>query len=46
MSRSRRIDLVQKDHPGLSVVLQSSLLGLSRSAVYYQGKGQTAYNLE
>jgi putative transposase len=38
--------MVQKDHPRLSIVRQSDLLGVSRSSVYYRGKGETAYNLQ
>ena len=35
MSRRRRLAMVNRGHPGLSVVKQCRLLQLSRSAVYY-----------
>ena len=38
--------MVQKDHPRLSVVSQSRLLGLSRSSIYHQGKGESPLNLK
>ncbi len=36
MSRSQRLAMVDREHPKLSVVKQCSLLGISRSSVYYQ----------
>ena len=36
MSRSRRLAMVDRGHPGLSVVKQCRLLRLSRSSVYYR----------
>ncbi len=36
MSRPRRLAMVDRGHPGLSVVKQCRLLQLSRSAVYYR----------
>ena len=36
MSRRRRLAMVDRGHPGLSVVKQCRLLQLSRSAVYYR----------
>ena len=36
MSRRRRLAMVNRGHPGLSVVKQCRLLQLSRSAVYYR----------
>ena len=36
MSRLRRLAMVDRGHPGLSVVKQCRLLQLSRSAVYYR----------
>jgi len=38
--------MVQKDHPRLSIVRQTDLLGVCRSAVYYRTKGETTYNLQ
>jgi putative transposase len=36
LSRERRREIVDHDHPTLSVVRQCQLLGLSRSGLYYQ----------
>ncbi len=36
MSRPQRLAMVDREHPMLSVVKQCSLLGISRSSVYYQ----------
>ena len=38
MSRRRRLAMVDRGHPGLSVVKQCRLLQISRSAVYYRPK--------
>ena len=35
MSRDRRIEMIDLEHPDLSVVRQCALLGISRSSVYY-----------
>ena len=35
MSRARRLEMIDRDHPELSVVSQCALLGISRSSVYY-----------
>jgi len=37
--------MVKRDHSRLSIVRQSKLLGLSRSSIYYQGKGESRQNL-
>ena len=34
MSRARRLEMIDRDHPALSVVSQCALLGISRSSVY------------
>ena len=36
MSRARRLHMVRREHPDLSLVCQAGLLGLSRSSLYYQ----------
>lgn len=36
---------MNKDHPGLSVRRQCSLLSLARSSLYYQPRGESAENL-
>ena len=46
MSRSERLDLVNRDHPQLSVVSQCSLLSISRSSVYYQRTPVSQEDLE
>ena len=38
--------MVKKDQPRLSIVRQAKLLGLNRSTIYYQGKGESAHNLK
>ena len=46
MSRRRRLDMVNRGHPGLSVVKQCRLLQLSRSAVYYRPTPANPADLE
>ena len=46
MSRSRRLAMVDRGHPGLSVVKQCRLLRLSRSSVYYRPKPAKPADLE
>jgi putative transposase len=36
MSRSQRLAMIDREHPQLSLVRQCSLLGISRSSLYYQ----------
>nr|WP_134079670.1 IS3 family transposase [Rhodovulum visakhapatnamense] len=43
--RHWRQKAVKKDHPGLSVRRQCSLLSLARSSLYYQPRGESAENL-
>lgn len=45
MSRTRRLKLVDPDHSRLSIVKQCTLLGVSRSCYYFQGKGESDENL-
>jgi len=46
MSHARRKNLVEPDHPRLSIVRQCELLILNRSSYYYQPTGETPLNLE
>jgi putative transposase len=46
MSRSQRLDMIDCDHPDLSLVRQCSLLGISRSSLYYQPVSASAEDLE
>ena len=46
MSRSRRMAMVNRGHPELSVVKQCRLLKLSRSSVYYRRKPTRPADLE
>jgi hypothetical protein len=36
MSRSQRLAVIDREHPKLSLAHQYSLLGISRSSLYYQ----------
>ena len=36
MNRWQRLDMIDREHPELSLVRQCSLLGISRSSLYYQ----------
>jgi putative transposase len=46
MSRERRKEKVEPEHPGLSISRQCKLLEISRSSWYYQPLGESAENLE
>jgi len=46
MSRRRRVKFVRKDNSRLSVVRQADLLGLNRTSLYYQRKGESPKNLK
>ena len=46
MRRERRLEMIEKEHPRLSLVRQCALLGISRSSVYYQCKGMSKHDLE
>jgi len=37
--------MIDKGHPGLSIAKQCRLLSISRSSLYYEPKGKTAFNL-
>ena len=38
--------MIDSDHQRLSIVRQCFLAGVSRSAFYYQGKGESVFNLK
>jgi putative transposase len=46
MSRSQRLGMIDREHPELSLVRQCSLLGVSRSSLYYQPAPASAEDLE
>jgi putative transposase len=46
VSRERRKEKVEPEHPGLSISRQCRLLEISRSSWYYAPLGETAENLE
>ncbi len=45
MSRERRRETVDRDHPVLSMVRQCALLGISRSSVYYRPRSPSRQDL-
>lgn len=45
MSQGRRKELVEHDHPRLSIVQQCKLLEISRSSAYYEATGESDLNL-
>ena len=45
MSVERRRAAVDRDHPKLSVSRQCRLLSISRGGLYYEKKGESAFNL-
>ena len=46
MSRPQRLDMIDREHPKLSLVRQCSLLRISRSSVYYRRVPARAEDLE
>lgn len=46
MSRGRRKEIVEPEHPELSITKQCALLQVSRSSWYYEALGESAANLE
>jgi len=40
MSRGRRLGMIERHHPRLSIVRQCDLLGVSRSSFYYEPQGE------
>lgn len=45
MSRARRRALIQRAHPGLSLVRQCALTGLSRASLYVEPRGESEASL-
>ena len=45
MSRERRREMVDLQHPALSMVRQCTLLAISRSSLYYRPKGTSPEDL-
>ena len=45
MSRERRREMVDREHPALSTVRQCALIGISRSSVYYRPRGHSQKDL-
>ena len=46
MSRERRRQMVDREHPALSTARQCALLSISRSRVYYRPRGHSQKDLE
>jgi putative transposase len=46
MSLERRRQMIEPEHPELSIVWQCELVSISRSGFYYQPAGETPLNLE
>jgi putative transposase len=46
MSLERRRQMIEPEHPQLSVVRQCELVSISRSGFYYRPVGETPLNLE
>ncbi len=46
MSRERRREMVDRQHPALSTVRQCALMGISKSSVYYRPRGSSQKDLE
>lgn len=46
MSRGRRKEMVEPEHPELSITQQCELLQISRSSWYYEALGESALNLD
>ena len=45
MSPARRREMMDRQHPSLSLVRQCALLGLSRSSLYYRLRAASAEDL-
>lgn len=46
MSRARRLEMIRRHHPDLSLACQCALLGISRSSLYYQPTQAKVKDLE
>ena len=42
----RRRELIEKDHPQLSLVRQCGLVGIARSSYYYEPRPESTFNLD
>ena len=38
--------MIEPEHPSISIVKQCELVSISRSSYYYEGKGESGFNLE
>ena len=38
--------MIEPEHPTMSIVKQCELVSISRSSYYYEGKGESGFNLE
>jgi putative transposase len=38
--------MIEPEHPRLSIVKQCALVSICRSSYYYEGKGESGFNLE
>ena len=45
MSRERRREMVDREHPALSTLRQCALMGISRSSVYYRPRAPSQKDL-
>ena len=45
MSLAQRRQMVDREHPSLSIARQCALLGVSRSGLYYRPRGVSAVDL-
>ena len=45
MSRARRREMVDREHPKLPIVQQCALLGVSRSSLYYRPRAASVPGL-
>ena len=45
MSRERRREMVDRQHPELATVRQCALMGISRSSLYYRPRGSSPEDL-
>ena len=45
MSPARRREMVDREHPSLSLVRQCALLGVSRSSIYYRPRAASEEDL-
>ncbi len=46
LSRHRRASMIKPEHAKISIVEQCELVSISRSLYYYEGNGESGFNLE